>query len=314
MTLLVVVGAAAVLIVLPGALERIGRRLPPREWAWLCAIALGGGLALLEAVLVLRAAPTLLRAGGVVWLAAACERVLRPLLSGGPVVGWAAGVAAVVLPGAMVVAWWRARRLRARVLADLWLGERRAIAGHSVVVLPVERPLALSVEHRGTAAIVVSDGLLRLLDGPQADAVVRHEAAHVRHGHQRLLSLAGLADGVLGAIPAAAHSAAALRLGVERWADEDAARSAAGARLAVRDSLLALAGVSLVPGVAGFTDAATVAARVAALESPPPSAPAGQHLLLYVPGSAAGAVAAPALVTWGGHVHMVVAMSGRCSI
>lgn len=314
MTLLVVLATAVVLLALPGALDRFGRRLPPREWAWLSTIGLGAGLALLEAVLLLRAAPTLLRAGGVVWLATACERVLRPLVAGGPAVGWVAGVGAVALPAAAFVQWRRARRLRARLVGDLWLGEPKVVAGHPVVVMPIDRPLAASVEHRGALSIVVSDGLLRVLGEAQVEAVVRHEAAHLRHGHQRLLSVTTVAEGVLRWLPPVPRSAGTVRLAVERWADEEAAASGAGARLAVRDSLLVLAGVSPVAGVAGFTDAATVAARLAALECAPPPAPLSQHLLLYVPGSVAGAVAAPALVTWGGHVHMVLAMSGRCSL
>lgn len=314
MTLLVLLGAAVVLVALPGALDRFGRRLLPREWAWLSAIGLAGGFALIEAALVLRAAPAVLRAAGVVWLATACERVLGPLVAGGPAVGWVAGIGALALSGAALIHWRRGRRLRARLAGDLWLGERRVIGGHSVIVLPVARPLAVSVEHRRSASIVISDGLLRVLDDAQLDAVVRHEAAHLRHGHQRLLTVAAIADGALGWLTPVARSAAAVRLAVERWADEEAATSAPGARLAVRDSLLVLAGVPPVSGIAAFGDAATIAARVAALESTSPLLPASQHLLLYMPGSVAGAVAAPALVTWGGHVNMVLAMSGRCSI
>lgn len=314
MTLVVVVGAAASLVVLPGVLDRVGRRLQPREWAWLCAVGLGGGLALTEMVLVLRAAPTLLRAAGVGWLATACERVLRPLVIGGPVLGWTAAAAAVILPIAALASWRRARRLRARLAADLWLGDARVIGGHTVVVLPVPRPLALSFGHDGESMIVLSDGLLDGLDGPQIEAVVRHEAAHVRHRHQRFLAVAAIAEGVLGRLPPVARTAAALRLAVERWADEEAAGPTRKARVALRDSLLRLAGVAPVAGVAAFTDAGTVAARVTALDFPPPRPRLPQHAMVYVPGTMAGAVAAPAVITWGGHVHMLLAMAGRCTI
>lgn len=314
MTLLVVLAAAVVLLALPGALDRFGSRLSPREWAWLTTVGLGAGLALVEAVLVLRAAPTLFRAAGVEWLATACERVLRPLIAGGPVVGWAAAVAAVALPAAGAFRWQQGRRLRGRLVEDLWLGRPRVIGGHDVVVLPVERPLALSLEHRGLRRVIVSDGLLRVLNTAQVEAVVRHEVAHLRHGHQRMLTVATLAEGALGRLPPVRRAARAARLAAERWADEEAAGGTAGGRLAVRDSLLVLAGVSPVAGAAAFADAATIAARVAALETPSPPAPVSQHLMLYVPGIVAGAVVAPALVTWGGHVHMVLAMSGRCAL
>lgn len=314
MTLLVVLGAAVVLVALPGALDGLGRRLRPREWAWLTTIGLGGGLALVEAALLLGAVPTLLRAGGVEWLATACERVLQPLVSGGSVVGWAAAVGALAFPASAAVHWRRGRRLRARLAGDLWLGEHRVIGGHPVVVLPISRPLAVSVEHRRALSIIVSDGLLGVLDDAQVEAVVCHEAAHLGHGHQRLLTVAGVAEGVFGWLPPVARTAGAVRLAVERWADEEAAASGAGGRGAVRESLLLLADVVPVAGVAAFTDAATIAARVAALESPSAPPPVRQHLLLYVPGGVAAAVAAPAVMTWGGHVHMVLAMSGRCSL
>ena len=310
----VVVGAAVALVVLPGLLDALGRRLPPREWARLCAIALAGGVLLAEVVLVLRAAPTVLRAAGVGWLATACERVLRPLLVGGPVLGWAAAAAAVVLPVVALTSCRRARRLRARIAGDLWLGERRVVGDHDVVVLPVSQPLALSFEHGGTPLIVLSTGLFDALDVRHIGAVVRHEAAHLRHRHQRLLAVAGIAEGLLGRLRPVARTAAALRLAVERSADEEAAGTSDKERVALRDSLLRLAGVTPVAGAAPFTDAGTVAARVIALEHPPARLRLAQHLMVYLPAAFAVALAAPAVITWGGHLHMVVAMAGRCTI
>lgn len=310
-----VVGAAVMLVALPGLTNGVGRRLAPKEWSRLCATALAGGLGLLEAALVLRAAPPVLRAAGFDWLASACDRALGPLVAGGPAVGWAAGIAATGVAGAAVVVWRGNSRVRRRVAADLWLGERRVIAGHQVVVLPVTRPVALSFEHgRSERVIVLSTALLATLDPAQVEAVVRHEAAHLRHRHQRLLTFASVAEQVLGWVPAVERSVAALRLALERWADEEASCPSAAARRAVRDSLLSLAGVHAVAGVAGFAEARTVAARVVALESPPPPPSVAQHAALYVPGSGAGALAGSALLSWGGHVQMVVAMSGRCPI
>ncbi len=309
------VGVAVVLLVLPGLTDRVGRRLAPMEWAWLCAVALAGGLVLLEVALVSRAAPPVLRAIGVASLASACERLLGPLLPGGLVGSWAAAASALMLPVVAAAQWRRGWRVRHRLAGDLWLGHRRVVAGHDVVVLPVTRPFALSFEHSGSERVIVaSDGLFGALTPAQAQAVVRHEAAHLRHGHQRLLTLASVVQRALGWLPGVTRSAGALHLAVERWADEDAAAASSEARMAVRDSLLALAGVATAVGVAGFADASTVAARIAALEAPPPRPSVGRHVLLYLPGSVAGVVAAPALVSWGNHVHMVVAMSGRCSI
>lgn len=313
MLVVALAGLALVLVVLPGFTGRIGRRLPPREWAWLCATALGAGLALLEGALVLRAAPPALRAVGVGWLASACERLLGPLLAGGPPLSWVAGAASVALPVAVAVVWRRGRRMRRRLAGELWLCGHRVVARHPIVVLPVDRPVALSFELHDRV-IVVSDGLLQTLDASQVEAVVRHEAAHLRCGHQRLLTLVTVVEGALGWFPAVARSAAELHFAVERWADEEAALPSPAARQAVRDSLVALAGSSPVAGVAGFADAKTVAARILALESPPQRPPIGQHVLLYLPGGVAGLIVTRALLAWATHIHMVLAMSGRCSI
>lgn len=312
--ILALVAVALALLALPGLTGRVGRRLPPREWTWLCAAALTGGLVLLEVAVLLRAAPPALRALGVRWLASACERLVGPLLAGGPVLSWVAGAAAVALPAAAVVVWRQGKRVRRGLAAELWLGERRSVAGHAVVVLPVSRALALSfAPTRHDGVIVISEGLLVALAPLQVEAVVRHEAAHLRHGHQRLLVVAAVAAGALGWVPTIGRSAAELHLAVERWADEWAAQSSPATRNALRDSLVALAGVYPAAGVAAFADAGTLAARIMALESPPPRPPVTQHALLYLPGGAAGLVAAPALASWANHLHMVLAMSGRCS-
>lgn len=311
--ILLLLGTAGVLLALPGLTQRLGRRLAPAEWARLCAVALGGGLALTELALVMRAAPASLRAVGAGGLAAACERVVSPLLSGGPLVTGLAAAAASGLPVAAGVTCGRLRRTRRRIARELWLGERRVVAGHEVVVVPVRRPFAASFEQgRGAEVVVVSTGLFDVLGPVHIEAVVRHEAAHLRHRHQRLLTLAAVSERVLGRVPGVAASAAALRLAVERWADELAARPSAAARRAVRDSLLVLAGA--VEGVASFGDALTVAARVDALDRPEPPPPLGHHVLLYVPGSLSGLLAAPAVLDWTARARAALAASAHCSI
>lgn len=64
------------------------------------------------------------------------------------------------------------------------------------------RPLALSFElpHQ-EQFIVLSEGLLHALDASQAQAVVRHEAAHLRSRHQRLRTLASVPEQALGWLP-----------------------------------------------------------------------------------------------------------------
>lgn len=316
MILLVVVGAGLALVALPGAAERFGRHLRPSEWTRLCAVALAGGLALLEMALLLRAAPTLLHAAGVGVMAAACERLIGPLMLGGPVVGWSSATASAVLPMAAAVVWHRGHTTRRRIEADLWLADRRTIDSHCVEVLPIERPFAVSFECPGRGGVIVAtDGLFRLLNPDETAAVVRHEAAHLHHRHQRLLTLSTTTHHVLGWIRPVGRSASALHLAVERWADEEAAQSSPRARQALRDSLLRLVdGATPAVGVAGITDAATVVARIAALETEPPAPSASVHTLLYAPGAGIGLFVAPAVAAWGGQVQTLLAAAGRCPV
>lgn len=306
------VAAAAALLLLPAALNRVGRRLAPREWAWLCAIAIAAGAALVEAVLMLRAAPGVFAAVGLDAFARACSRVLGPLVAGGHGVTWAAAVAAVALPAAALAALGRARRVRRRLASDLWLGEREQIGGHPVVVLPCARPLAASFHYR-ERVIVVSRGLIQLLADDELAAVVRHEAAHLEHRHQRFQAVSVAARALLGRLPGVRRSLAALELAVERWADDVASGHCEGGRDAVRRSLLHLAGFGPVTGVAAFADPSTVAARLEALSAPPPPVPAMLHRLVYVPGAVAAAAATP-LVSWAGQTTAVFALAGRCAL
>ncbi len=59
-----------------------------------------------------------------------------------------------------------------------------------VRVLDAERPLAHTAGARGSAALVVSTGLLAALSDAELDAVVAHEVAHLANGDSRLMSLA----------------------------------------------------------------------------------------------------------------------------
>lgn len=313
MTFLLVVAVAGVLLVLPAATHRIGERLAPVEWAMLSTAALTAGAALLETALVLRALPAALDAAGIDAFAQACGRLLQPLLSGGTpgTIGAAAG--AVALPAAAALATRRARRLRERVAGDLWLGATANVAGHDVVVLPVDRPVAVSFE-TPTPVIVVSRGLLERLAPDELDAVVEHEAAHLAHHHQRLLTITTMIAPLLGRLPGVAASIATIRLALERWADEAATAGSPRRRAALRHSLLQLldTATTTTAAVASMADARTVAARVHALTVPPPPTAPALHALLYLPGLLAAAVAVPGLYQWGDQLRMVVAMAGRC--
>jgi len=119
--------------------------------------------------------------------------------------------------------------------------------------------------------IVVSRGLLRTLGGAERRAVLSHEAAHLRHRHHvhlRVLRLAAAAHPCLRAcVPAGV-------LAVERWADEETAKTLGDRTLVARTLLrAALAGADnmhIPAGVLAHTSRNDVGRRVTALMQAPP--------------------------------------------
>jgi hypothetical protein len=159
-----------------------------------------------------------------------------------PVAPLVAGLAAamlVVVGVATVVAgvWWVLALRRARCAS-------RAIgaAGRLVVLdQPEVEAFALPAGRRSQGRIIVSSGLLRLLDVVERRVLLAHEAAHLDHRHYRHRVLAGLitaADPLLFTLPGAIHHL------TERWADEEAATVADRAVAARTLARVAVAGRS----------------------------------------------------------------------
>lgn len=310
--LLALLAGGLALLALPWAARRLGRRLDPAEWSRLCSLALAAGGAVLELAVVLVAAPTVLRAVGVPEVAAACERMLAPLAPGGPVAGWSAAALAVAIPGRGLLGVMRARRSHRTFHIEGWLGEHTTFGAHELVVLPTDQPLALTVDGH-VPQIIVSEGLVAALADEELDAVLRHEAAHLRHHHQRHLLLATALEHGFVFLPFVRRSATALRAALERWADEEAAGETREARSAVRDALLGVTRALVAPAVvATFSAADTVIERLDALEGAPPHPSRLRRAALYIPGLAVGALVLVALGAWAGEVSTMLAMTGRC--
>jgi hypothetical protein len=157
-----------------------------------------------------------------------------------PVIAALAGAALVAL--GVLIAWTAARWVRAVRLA------RRASQGLTgdgrLVVLDRSEPeaFALPAGRDEQGRIVVSSGLLRILDASERRVLLAHETAHLRHRHHRHRALAGLiaaADPLLFTLPGVIHHL------TERWADEDAAAAVADrdvtARTLARAALAATA-------------------------------------------------------------------------
>lgn len=255
------------LLVLPGLRILPVGDVPPAEWARLAAGSVRAGLLALQTGLVLGAAPTVLRSIGFEDVADVCHRIAGPVMPAGSSAGWASAAAAVAFT-------WRSRVARRRVAAahaaahvEAWLGRHRRDDDVDVVVLPAEVPAAYAVPGP-PPQVVLTTGLCDALSEDEVAAVVRHERSHLRHRHDHHLTVASVADDAVGWLPGVRRSTAAVRLAVERWADEDAA--AGSGRSVVREALLKATAMSLGPTPA-FSAVGTVTARLSALERPAPT-------------------------------------------
>lgn len=113
----------------------------------------------------------------------------------------------------------RARRRRSTVAGLAYDGPLQ--------VLPSDERLAFAVPGR-PGHIVVSTGMLHLLNPSERRVLFAHETSHLRHRHHRYLAVTDLAA---AAIPVLRPLCAHLRYATERWADEDAADAVGDRRL-----------------------------------------------------------------------------------
>lgn len=138
----------------------------------------------------------------------------------------------------------------------------------SVEIARHEQPFAFTLPGRG-GHVVLSSGLVELLDDDEQRVVLAHERAHATHRHDRYLLVAQLAAAT---IPMLRPLASRLRYSLERWADEAAVEECGDRRFVARTlGKVALHGVTPVSalGIAGLG----VPARVAALLSAPTPMP-----------------------------------------
>jgi Zn-dependent protease with chaperone function len=307
-TVLVLAGLG--LLALPGVAASAARHLQAREWRRLNRVAIGLGLVMVQLGLVLTAVPVLADAAGVEHIAHGCHHLLGPLLPGGAVTGWASASASVALFSVAGVVHRRTRRLQRAARIDEWMGEHRQLAGATLVVLPTDAVVAYATPG-SPSQVVVSRGLARVLGADELDAVVRHELAHLRNRHHRDLALAAVVDATLGWMPGLRASTAALRLGIERSADEEAAERP-GAREAIRRALLKATETMLMP-VPAFTTALTLVARLDALATPPPHPSLRLRAAMFAPLAVLAAVALSGLLGSGAvTLHHLLDQLGLC--
>jgi Zn-dependent protease with chaperone function len=190
----------------------------------------------------------------------------------------------VALTAAALLGWsaWRLLRdVRTRRDTHRELRSAGSPGTAGLVVADWDAPHAVAVPGK-PGHILITTGLLRILDGQERRVVLAHEHAHLRHRHHRLTTLAAAAAAVNPLLvplrDTVAHYA-------ERWADEEAAGQVGDRGLVAR--CVAKAASATRPQLA--LGGASVVGRVTALRRP---APPGRRSRLAGPAAVLIAMAA----------------------
>ena len=132
------------------------------------------------------------------------------------------GLAATLIGNAVHATLTRRRRLHAASM--LGSSVHQAGCGVEVRILPIDDIHALAALSP-SPHVVISQPLRNLLDRSAFDAVVAHEAAHLRLRHDRYLFLLSVYVQAWGWLPFVEGIVESLRHDIEKWADNDAVRS-----------------------------------------------------------------------------------------
>jgi hypothetical protein len=222
------------------------------------------------------------------------------------VLGWGSLAIACTSLAAMAVAVARSRRLVRAARVEPWLGDHQPRDGYELVVVPTERVLAMSVPG-DRPQVVVSDAVVGQLGEERLEAVIEHEAAHLRFRHRRYLLIAASVDRGLGWLPGARRSADALRGAVEVWADDEAVGSSPSRQSDLRDAL-----VTFAEGHSSRRVAHGVDSRLLRLSPAWSQAAVGDRLAGYSPAATLLMASLAGLTVWWGASHHVIALGGYC--
>lgn len=290
--MIAVVAFGWALLAFPGAARYRRNLLEPATETRLTAWSLVIGSGLIGFGLVSMSVPTLLDGVGAHHLAAFCRRLIHDVLAGGHLGGGVAALLMAVLAVRGVMGWRRLRRIHEAAFIEPWVGHHHRVGDtYELVVIPTTDFIALSVGG-SFAQMVLSNGLVTALSDDELTMVVGHELAHLRRRHDYYLTMAALVDAMFGWVPMVRSSTRAMRLAVERSADEDAAGADLGARRVLCSALTAAARCLPQPGTASFGGIDMMLERLRALEANAPSHDAGWSKL------AVGVVASTAASLW----------------
>ncbi|MBP2704981.1 M56 family metallopeptidase [Microbispora sp. RL4-1S] len=297
--------AAAVLAALAAACAAGAWRLTSARWTWRAprtaillwqSLGVTWGLASTGALLAYALEPY--RRGVVHGLASFLVtfeygvRAPQDLVRVGALVAGLALLAVLVtLPLAATVQTVRARH-RHRVLLALISRDEPAVPGVRVVDFPGAAAYCVPGLR---SQVVISDGTLSLLSSDELDAVLAHEAAHVRERHDLVLLPFAALRRALPWSKLVRDAQASVELLIEMAADDRARRHCCPRRLAT--ALLRFGTAAALPtpqGALGASASANVMARVNRLVRPDAALPA-YHRFLILAVSVLLATSAPLL-------------------
>ncbi len=316
MILFVLVGGLG-LLALPGLLRVVGSRLPPRSWAMLCVFALVAGAVLVLSFLFLLAAPRLLLAVDLPGLAHICQRMLGRLTPGGLPTWIGSALLLLILMLRAVRSRHNARRSVERARIDPNMGCQRGVLGQfELIVLPSPIACAFSVPAvRGRSAqVVLTRGTVDALSDGEIGVVCAHEAAHLQLAHGRQITLAIVIDMVFRWWWPVRRSTNALRLAVERTADERAAGPSSGRRGLLSSALLTVVSVPETKAVAAFSAADGLIERINALSGTPAKGRFTWWSLVLLPGIIVGLAPLVGVGWWGHQALIALSMTGHCPL
>ena len=197
-------------------------------------------------------------------------------------------LAAAAVGGALTAAaliwqygrWLRRSRERTRAHAEAARITGRALSAVSgAVVLDVPELAAYCVPGR-PPAIVLTRGVLAVLDREQVAAVIAHEKAHLAGGHHLLVALTRGLAAAFPAVPLFTRGATEVARLTEMCADDTAAR--ASGRNVLVTALLAMGTGAATPPFALAATAGSLTARVQRLLEPPPRAQHARNWLTLI--------------------------------
>lgn len=176
--------------------------------------------------------------------------------------------------------------------------------GRRISILDTDEPIAYAAPG-DPGCVVVSRGMLDVLEPRERQVLFAHERAHLTQKHHRYLLLGQLAVAVLPLLKPLADQ---LSLATERSADEAAAEAVAGDRGLVARTIAkaAINHSSYHHGLVGALGGSSVPARVNALIGPSP------NRIIVAAASTAAAMAGVLAVTAGSvQVHHLVEVIGH---